>query len=500
MRLDRITVVVRPRNPWEAIDLGVIMARAWWGPLFKSWLAVSLPVFALLQVALYDYAIVSMLLMWWLKPIWERALLHILSQAFFGEVPSLKQTLRAFPALAFRQGFASLSYRRFSLTRSMDLPVIQLENLKGSERSKRLAVLHRSSTQGASWLTIVGVHIESFLFLAALVLVYQLVPDEAGISGMEFVAGDEPWLQLLQNSVAYACMSVVAPFYVACGFSLYINRRTLLEGWDIEIAFRRLLGRVRSQLAGHLAALFAVCMMLSGGLYTEQVVAQERGEPFDRQTARTAIEQILAGEQFHQQEVIRTPKWLEGRRSESDQSETPPIQSSGKQELTVWLARGFEVLLWAVAFALLAVFAYKYRSWLTQFGAGRKPVFLPQEAQPKTLFGLEVGSESLPDDIIASVNELWRQQYYREVMSLLYRAALAYLMERHGLRFHPGHTEEECMRLVASRTSPELSQYFCELTRHWQRMAYAHQAPSKETVGMLCRRWRVLFPKETPGG
>jgi hypothetical protein len=24
------------------------------------------------------------------------------------------------------------------------------------------------------------------------------------------------------------------PIYVACGFSLYLNRRTVLEAWDIE--------------------------------------------------------------------------------------------------------------------------------------------------------------------------------------------------------------------------------------------------------------------------
>ena len=33
---------------------------------------------------------------------------------------------------------------------------------------------------------------------------------------------------------------VVEPLYVAGGFGLYLNRRTELEAWDIEIAFRRI--------------------------------------------------------------------------------------------------------------------------------------------------------------------------------------------------------------------------------------------------------------------
>jgi hypothetical protein len=34
-------------------------------------------------------------------------------------------------------------------------------------------------------------------------------------------------------------MSVMAPFYVAAGFALYLGRRTRLEAWDLELAFGR---------------------------------------------------------------------------------------------------------------------------------------------------------------------------------------------------------------------------------------------------------------------
>ena len=37
---------------------------------------------------------------------------------------------------------------------------------------------------------------------------------------------------------------IVEPFYVACGFTLYLQRRTILEGWDIELRFRQLTERV----------------------------------------------------------------------------------------------------------------------------------------------------------------------------------------------------------------------------------------------------------------
>ena len=43
------------------------------------------------------------------------------------------------------------------------------------------------------------------------------------------------------DAFAYAAaVLVLEPFYVAAGFALYLNRRTLLEGWDIEVALRRI--------------------------------------------------------------------------------------------------------------------------------------------------------------------------------------------------------------------------------------------------------------------
>ena len=62
---------------------------------------------------------------------------------------------------------------------------------------------------------------------------------------------EAPFLQALLNSgdassatiastVAYACVVLfLEPFYVASGFSMYLNRRVELEAWDIEQEFRR---------------------------------------------------------------------------------------------------------------------------------------------------------------------------------------------------------------------------------------------------------------------
>ena len=45
MKLDQVTLEIRPRSAWEAVDLGLLMAKRWWLPMMKIWLLVSFPVF-----------------------------------------------------------------------------------------------------------------------------------------------------------------------------------------------------------------------------------------------------------------------------------------------------------------------------------------------------------------------------------------------------------------------------------------------------------------------
>ena len=45
MDLDKIAVHLRPRTPYEAIDLGFVLVRNFWRPLLVGWLAGVLPFF-----------------------------------------------------------------------------------------------------------------------------------------------------------------------------------------------------------------------------------------------------------------------------------------------------------------------------------------------------------------------------------------------------------------------------------------------------------------------
>src|SRR5690606_1311595 len=132
MRLTDASVAIRPRNPWEAIDLGVLLAQEHRSLLMASWAIVTLPVFALLSLVFWDYPTLAIVVFWWLKPVFEPLPLLILSQALFGPAPTLKGALKAWLRLLKPQLLANITWRRLSLARSFTLPVQQLENLSGA--------------------------------------------------------------------------------------------------------------------------------------------------------------------------------------------------------------------------------------------------------------------------------------------------------------------------------------------------------------------------------
>lgn len=491
MQLEKISTVVRPRGSWEAIDLGMIMARAWYGPLLRAWLAVTLPVLLVLGLLLHEHPLWVLFIMWWFKPWWERAPLHILSYALFGEQPGLRQTLRAFPGLLRGQWFSSISWRRLTPSRSMNMPVMQLEQLKGKAYAERLRVLHGRRGTGSGWLTITGAHIEAFLPLALLTLILMFLPSELEIDWLEYYLGGSAWVNWFYCGAGYLAMALAAPFYVAGGFSLYLNRRIWLEGWDIELIFRRLRQRIDTQNKSSVKALAQAAMLMLAlfiaDLPDSPLLAQETA----REQSKAAIEEVMDGESFHQREMERTLDWdwFDWDFEPDAQTDT----SSGWLVFFEFLAANVRILLWAIVIATVFIVLFKRREWLQQFLQAPLPARAPEPPPPVQLFGLEVGAHTLPRDVMAEVQRLWRQQKIREAYALLYRATLSRLMEQHKIAFRDGNTEGECLELVEQRVDSSLAHYFAELTRHWQRLAYAHQAPSVDRMEGLCRQWADHF-------
>lgn len=262
MRIEALTVALRPRSPWEAVELGSALLRQHAGAVWKPWLMLSLPVFVLLNVALWmlDTLWLAGLLMWWLKPWFDRVPLHVLSRAVFGDVPTWRQALRA--AFNGRLLLAHLTWRRLGPVRALYLPIDLLEGNDGEQARDRRRVLGGPVYGVAALLTAMFVHFElalagGLVALAVLFIPQELLP-ETGKRVWELMQLQPHWMELGFNIVAWLATCVMEPFYVAAGFGLYLNRRTQIEAWDIELALRRLRSRLQAMAT---STLLVLCLL-----------------------------------------------------------------------------------------------------------------------------------------------------------------------------------------------------------------------------------------------
>ena len=255
MDLNDVAVAIRPRNHWEAIDLGFRMARELWRPLYGAWLCVLLPLSLLVHWLFADSLVWALLAIWWLKPLADRVLLIVLSRAVFGAVPSVRETLAALPG-AVRSGFVhALTLARLDPGRSLNMPVWQLEGLTGSARRQRIRTLERRTRGAAVWHSVACWHLEAVIFFGVFLLTLSMIPPELTHTWdpWDWISTMPYWLELTLNAFYVLAIFVVEPFFVAGGFCLYLNRRTVLEGWDIEIAFRRMAPRIVDVRLGRVA-------------------------------------------------------------------------------------------------------------------------------------------------------------------------------------------------------------------------------------------------------
>ena len=169
VQLDQLSVVLRQRNPFEAIDLGFAMAREWWRDIYIAWLAVFVPVAVAAWLLLPP--LWAALVVWWLKPAFDRVILHVVASEVFGSRPRLRTTLLSYFSYAWNGLLLSLiplPFLRLALTRSFDLPIRQLENARGAivrQRGRQLrsrvwtqaacsrssACCSKSSSSSRSW-------------------------------------------------------------------------------------------------------------------------------------------------------------------------------------------------------------------------------------------------------------------------------------------------------------------------------------------------------------
>jgi hypothetical protein len=279
----------------------------------------------------------------------------------------------------------------------------------------------------------------------------------------------------------------VEPLYVASGFALYLNRRTQLEAWDIDLTFRRL--RQRLMDAGVALALLTCMSCLpwaahaadanpahaSTQVNVEQAFHQplnNRDELFASEATYVYRDRMFGGQHKVSRWVPRQPE-----------SPTPVNASFG---FFANLASGlFNVLAWALlAVAVVALLVFAFRN----IGAA-VPLVDRGLRKPETLRSSVNQEVPLPDDLAAATGELWRNGHRREALSLLYRGSVQRAAA--ALRIQPpvDATEADWLQHASAIDDPTRRERLVAIVRTWQLAAYADRYPGDAEIDVLLSGW-----------
>lgn len=493
--------------------------------IWKPWCLVTLPLFVLINALgmALGWELLPALLLWWLKPVFDRIPLYVISRAVFGVVPGTRETVRAQLHWGWKPILHYLTWRRFSPTRSLFLPVDLLEGAQSARLRERRRVLGGAVYGNAALLTMMCMQFEAALWLGGISAFLLFVPPdllpEMLRNTWSLLSEETPvWVTLGLEAITWLALSIIEPFFVGAGFGLYLNRRTQLEAWDVELVFRKLRNRLMARGSSVLLLLAlvigysvtpmpllaqqaepqdesAVEVEPAGTVTDDEESASERdGTPatiaevfgdhrVDDASFRRAVERAYEDPDFNRAQVQK--RWeRRDRKAPEAPSDANMEWLRGPMAVLAFLARwGLWILAGLLVLALLFT-APRWWPWM-RGTMGRAPRFDAQVGSEAILV-----PDALPDDVATVVQRLWNEGRAREALALLYRAGVESMSRRLQTTLPPGATEAECLRISRRLPLPEDRQLFTRIVQVWQYAAYAQRMPSEADFQALLGQMR----------
>ena len=487
MKLEDISAEIRPRNAWEAIDLGCVMTRRHYGDILRAWCATVVPMWVLILVGMHGQLFWAMAIIWWLKPVTERVPLFVLSRALFGDPLRWSDLWREWPRMVGRRVWGTLFWRRFSPVRTLVAPVVDLEDYGGQRLSRADFLLRKRAVcsgagSGAFLLQIVVLLVLHSSWIGLLLFGFLMFPvryrPEMEVLWAQWGEPDAvgPVVVRWAGIVLYLiCLTLVTPFLVGGGFGLYLNSRTRLEGWDVELAFRRMANRLGQ----------AAVLLCLAGFFTAVIAPRPAwcGEPVPAVAGKKpgeTIAQVLQDRAFEIQKA-KIFRLKERKPDKLPDFKLPHLQLpflQGMGDLLGWFILG-SLGLFLIYLAVRALVSLRGDS-AVRTGKRHAPV--------KTVMGLNVEEEKLPADLVAAARDLWARGDAEGAMRLLYRGALSWLVNRGAVPIRESDTEVECLHRVRAQRRPE-AVYFGDLTRMWIHAAYGRESAVEMDMERLFAGW-----------
>jgi hypothetical protein len=460
----------RKMDSREAADAGLLL----WRECFINFL----PFFAIplwlcafaLRMLQGNLIYFSWLILWFLKPLFDRSVLHIISVRFFESSAGMKHFFKGLGKTLWRGLPGDLLWRRFSPLRAAMMPVRVLEygsKKSGKETVKRKELLKRSGIDYCFLLTCWGIALEITLLLGEM-LFFLMITEIIGIGKDVQIFTVEFFRKAEVFIFAAWCINyiLIESLYVCMGFSLYINSRIEVEGWDIEIMFRTFAKKLKKP-TGILIAFLFIFMFLPVNVFTAD---------FEDPVPMEKLHEILNSPDFGGEKDT----W--GIRFKKPQEERDNFIFNPSMEKLKFIFAFVLRFIIVVLIAALIVFIIFY---VRRFAYKRNSE--TEEPAMTILHGIPCGD---PELMLQRAMEFFNMGNLRMAWGYCTAAGILSWTTCRGLSFPPDATESECVNIVSSSFSGDEVITFNKLINHWINFAYAGKHPpdgSFEEASAFCK-------------
>ena len=479
-------VVFRRRNGWEAADMGVFLWRKNCFPIFIfagiPWIILFVTAQITTRLGIEWLSTTTVLFIWWIKPLLDRFILHIVSIRFFEPHCLFKRLFKGLHKTIFTGLFGDLFLRRFSLSRSAVMPLRVLERLKGGYFKRRKQLLARNGLGFGTPLTLICLGMIAALNAGELVFLSSVFNMIQGTSAnvFDFINdhGSIVTSLYLFNNI------LMETLYVCMGFSLYINSRVETEGWDIELLFKTYAEKNKKNQ--HYKTAFVIPVLALLFLFTPgKSFAQAEQQNHEllkpaavSEEAEETLSRILEAPEFGTEKDSRRIQFKQKDEKESPQLSRPFESPFPLKEILGQLLRFVVVAAIIAAVCFIVFYAYRHRSRFFPRAAGGKSSIqdpAPEECQK----------------LLQQAEEYHKKGKIREAWALCFKAFLSAFTRLWFVPFPAEATEYES--LVLARKNTANTKNFEEFIHRWIAFAYGGQEPLAGSFEQAITSCRALL-------
>lgn len=480
------SLALRRRSPWEAADAGLLLWRenfVYFLPFFAVPFWICAFALRLLPEQLQHY---SWLALWLLKPFFDRLILHVVSVRFFAGSAGAARIFRGLGRNLWRGLIGDLLWRRFSPLRAAMMPVRTLENIRRRIAGRRMS-LKKGGLGFCFLLTVWGLALEAVMLCGEVlfvVIMAKIIQVDYRVSPGDFFAGRELFL-----FTAWCINYIVTEsLYVCMGFGVYLNSRVEVEGWDIELLFRRFAAGCKKKII-----LSAIIICATGIAAPEKAFTQDRGR---------AVAAESAGDNDAPLETLRAildsadfGGWRDGWGIRWKNPKQPPATGF---DAAPWMktirhvfAQVLQMVLLALAAALVIFLFLHFRKL--------KQTSIPL-AGDLAINALRENAGENPALLLERARFFFTNGDMRRAWGFCAAAAIRSWTVYRGLQFPANATEYDCVELARSTEPSQDAAAFAGVLNHWIHFAYGGRLPPEGSFEAATGFCESLNPPKTVKG